>query len=223
MQHITIPDKLKNAYLTELRVGDYLRLLFPNVEWIHDKKIPNIQAQFRPDYRSEELKLVVEFDGYHHYTRASIILADQNKNRVLTALGYKVIRIPYFMQMSPATVKYWFNIDVTFDQQYKHGFIDWRAELPASFCELGIAKFTNQLLALHNSQDTNISQITNEILDSLLIKSVKFDKYSKDKSLYLNKNLAIWPIKYLDWLKAVYEQSNYCYNMLPHNPNTILL
>ena len=46
----------------------YLKAIFPDVDdWIHDKPIKLKGRLYRPDYRSESLKLIVEFDGMHHY------------------------------------------------------------------------------------------------------------------------------------------------------------
>jgi len=51
---------------------EYLAVIFPDTsDWIHDKSIKEInglKCNYRPDYRSESLKLIVEFDGIFHYT-----------------------------------------------------------------------------------------------------------------------------------------------------------
>ena len=52
----------------------YLKVIYPMVnDWIHDQSIPGLQVngkvcRKRPDYRSETLKMIVEFDGLQHYT-----------------------------------------------------------------------------------------------------------------------------------------------------------
>ena len=44
----------------------YLKFIFPGVkDWIHDKAFPGMRT--RPDYRSDSLKMVVEFDGLPHF------------------------------------------------------------------------------------------------------------------------------------------------------------
>ena len=50
-------------YLTEERLGDYLGILFPNTQFIHNKAVPNSGlTRARHDYRSEKLKNYCFFD-----------------------------------------------------------------------------------------------------------------------------------------------------------------
>ena len=59
---------------------EYLKEIFPNTtDWIHDKIIKGMivdgkQSRIRPDYRSESLKLIIEFDGLQHYQNPEKIL-----------------------------------------------------------------------------------------------------------------------------------------------------
>ena len=53
---------------------DYLNEIFPHInDWIHDEKLPKDIVEkykvgrLRPDYRSETLKMIIEFDGIDHY------------------------------------------------------------------------------------------------------------------------------------------------------------
>ena len=77
---------------------------------------------------------------------------------------YKVIRIPYFVQLnSPDVIKEVFNIDVSIGfNDYPHGFIDEKCILPCDFCSLGIKKFLNDLIRFNS--------ISNQIIDSLKTK-----------------------------------------------------
>ena len=52
-----------SCYLTETLLEEFLKHKFINGEWIHNKKFLN----YFPDYRNEYYKLIVEFDGYHHF------------------------------------------------------------------------------------------------------------------------------------------------------------
>ncbi|OAV71965.1 hypothetical protein Barb4_00251 [Bacteroidales bacterium Barb4] len=46
---------------------EYLKVIFPKVDdWIHDKSCSGWKRKVRPDYRSESLKLIIEFDGLQH-------------------------------------------------------------------------------------------------------------------------------------------------------------
>lgn len=132
-------------YLTEERLGDYLEILFPNTQFIHNKAVPNSGlTRARPDYRSEKLKLIIEFDGYQHYNSASVILNDNKKDIAYKALDYRVIRIPYFIQMSPNLCKL-LGSKKRVAQTYPDGFIDSRALLPADFSSLGLKRFEKDL------------------------------------------------------------------------------
>ena len=80
---------------------EYLKVIFPNVDdWIHDKSIGILNGEkckFRPDYRSETLKMIVEMDGLPHYTSPQNIVNDEMKTKRYEDDGYTVIRIPYFI------------------------------------------------------------------------------------------------------------------------------
>ena len=58
----------KDTGIHRTGLDEYLKVIFPNInDWIHDKalgKINDITYKSRPDYRSETLKLIIEFDGY---------------------------------------------------------------------------------------------------------------------------------------------------------------
>lgn len=146
-------------YLIESRLGEFLKKLYPNHEFIHDKIVPNLGINNRPDYRNDELKLIVEFDGYQHYTSSSYILTDQKKDEIYSGAGYRIIRIPYFVQLSTDVIQNLFEIDFIINQVYPHGFIDKKAILPADFCELGIHRFKSDL--------ERFSFIKQEIIQSL--------------------------------------------------------
>ena len=132
-------------YLTESNLKDYIEQIYPDTEWIHDKRFP--EQRFRLDYVNHDKKIVIEFDGYQHYTKALAIIRDTRKDRILTSLGYTVIRIPYFIQLDKKTIKVLFGIDCNIQQQYPHGFISNEPTLvlPCDFCELGIENFKKDL------------------------------------------------------------------------------
>ena len=81
----------------------YLSVIYPGYSWIHDKplgKINGVTYRSRPDYRCEEHKIIVEFDGILHYSNPEQVLKDKYLTEIYTNLGYKVIRIPYFIQLT---------------------------------------------------------------------------------------------------------------------------
>ena len=125
------------TYLTEDSLGDHLKKIY-NVNFIHDR--PFI-GRFKPDFRNDNLKLIVEFDGDRHYTMAKFILRDALKDKQEEELGYKVVRWPYFVQMTSKTAKMLLGVDYDVKQEYPHGFVDAKCVCPADFCMLGIEKF----------------------------------------------------------------------------------
>lgn len=132
-------------YLDEKQLGSLLKDLYPNVEFVHDRQVPNSGIKSRPDYRSDELMLIVEFDGAQHYQTVSNILKDRKKDGVYSDMGYKVVRIPYFVQPVPLTIKHYFGIDSNITSNFKHGFISDDIVLPCDFCTMGINRFSEDM------------------------------------------------------------------------------
>lgn len=152
-----------NEYLTEQRLGRVLRELFPNNIFIHDRIVPNSGTRRRPDYRCDELMLIVEFDGDKHYKEVAKIKNEQEKDTTYSNMGYRVIRIPYFIQMSISTIKYFFELNTNWVQNYPHGFISPNVILPADFCELGVFKFRNDLNRFNFIEEDIIQSLRNKI------------------------------------------------------------
>ena len=132
-------------YLTEDSLYELLTHLYTDFEIIRNKIVPNSNIKNRPDFRIESKKLIIEFDGYRHYTMPNVILTDINKDKVYSSIGYTVIRIPYFIQMTFELQKLLFDTVCNVETSYPHGFIDDAALLPAAYCELGIIRFKNDL------------------------------------------------------------------------------
>lgn len=134
-------------YLTEASLGRFLRERLDG-DVIADSVVPDLRRRFRPDYRSERHRLVVEFDGDQHYRSAGHVLRDQERDVVLRAAGYSVVRIPYFVQLDATTIAQLFGPLVTDRSAFKrfpHGFIAEKVVMPADFCELGVQRFSADL------------------------------------------------------------------------------
>lgn len=70
-------DKDTGVCRTEL--DEYLEVIFPRSEWIHDMPFGIYGGEnhrFYPDYRREKLKLIVEFDGVQHCQKPNVIKKD---------------------------------------------------------------------------------------------------------------------------------------------------
>ena len=160
----------KETGLQRTSLLTYLNTIFPEIDdWIHDKVIPkeltnNKIYRNRPDYRSEKLKMIVEFDGIHHYTNPDIIIKDKYNTKLYENFGYKVIRIPYFIQLTNEVVKILFNKDIK-----ENLFPDNIASLtykcrntPAYLCLAGIERMKNELNKFPKQREINIKYLINE-------------------------------------------------------------
>jgi len=73
----------KDTGLIRTGLDEYLKIIFPETkDWLHDKAFGEYNGQkykIRPDYRSESLKLIIEFDGLPHYKNPAVIEKDYIK------------------------------------------------------------------------------------------------------------------------------------------------
>lgn len=154
-------DKDQNICRTGLE--KYLKAIFPNVnDWVHDKIVPGLmvngkKSKIRPDYRSESLKLVIEFDGLPHYQYVDIIMQDEEKNKIYESNGYRVVRIPYFIQLTNDVVYTLFHVKVKeklFDENIPSLGINGRHS-PAYLCPLGITRMAKDFLKFRQQYEVN--------------------------------------------------------------------
>ena len=132
-------------------LNEYLKVIFPDIDdWVHDKAlgltVNNKVCRKRPDYRSEKLKMIVEFDGIQHYTMPDRIKNDVLSTKFYESLGYKVVRIPYFIQLTNKAVKYFFNVDVKeplFNENI-HSMDKNERNTPAFLCGAGILRMIEE-------------------------------------------------------------------------------
>lgn len=97
-------------------LDEYLEIIFPGCIWIHNKAFGRHGGQKyykRPDYRCDELRLIVEYDGVQHYQKPDVIQRDIKNQSLYESYGYNVVRIPYFIQLTKAAVKVLFNKTIT--------------------------------------------------------------------------------------------------------------
>ena len=176
----TKPKKYKLSELSNETLGDLLSVFF-------DKKIEsstpdqtNIVKEFKVEYFDQtsqrkshfiidyflthkETKIAFEYDGPEHYNNVNKIERDQRKKKKLLELGYKVICVPYYLQLTKDIAKHFFSedFDVYSDGKYSsaveriyktlneeamlaHG---WHttSETPANFVEKGIRRFLEEV------------------------------------------------------------------------------
>ncbi|MBK7428270.1 MAG: DUF559 domain-containing protein [Saprospiraceae bacterium] len=141
-------DKATGLHRTGLE--EYLKVIFPKTnDWIHDKAIGEVNGhryRKRPDYRSESLKIIIEFDGLQHYTNPDIIEKDIESTNLYNDFGYKVVRIPYFIQLTNKAVQTLFDINVP--QELFDGKIPSLSTVgrnsPAYLCPAGVKRMAQE-------------------------------------------------------------------------------
>lgn len=148
----------KDKFFTEgvnTDLATYLEAIFPNNTFEYNKAVPKqIQLDrgstshrlYRPDARCEELNLIVEFDGVPHYTSNSQVLSDMNRDIYFSELGYEVIRIPYWLQLSQLNIYHLFGVDVDNNMcELRYSFYDTDSHgletCPGAMCEAGRLRF----------------------------------------------------------------------------------
>jgi very-short-patch-repair endonuclease len=137
----------ERPYLDESSLGRFLRERL-DAEIISNARVPTIGRAFRPDYRSEKHKLIIEFDGDQRYRSANHVIEDKTRDQILTDAGYEVIRIPYFVQMTEPVITLLFGNHLANRNRFKdfpHGFIADTVIFPADFSELGVGRFLEDL------------------------------------------------------------------------------
>lgn len=160
--------KISPAYgMHRTGLDTYLKVIFPNTnDWIHDKRVPNCIKNTRPDYRSESLKLIIEFNGLNHYTKPNILLKDIEKEKMYKDMGYKVVQIPFFIQLTNQAVAKMFEVIVKeqlFDGNVPSLLVDDSCT-PAFLCPLGIKRMAEDFLNYPEQYETNMQSMKKEDL-----------------------------------------------------------
>ena len=139
----------KETGLNRTGLEDYIKVIFPEIpedHWVHNKSIPDSGRRIRPDYRCEDLKLLIEFDGLQHYQQPDKIRKDRENQTFYESLGYKVVRIPYFIQLTNEVVKTMFGRVVSeplFDPSVTSMAISG-SNTPAFCCPAGLQRMAEE-------------------------------------------------------------------------------
>lgn len=129
----------------------YLKYIFPQTsDWVHDKAFPNMRI--RPDYRSDTLKLIVEFDGLPHFTSRDVYLKDIEKTKKYESYGYKVVRIPLYINLTTKVINTLFglNLDQVFFDKDISPFNE--SFQPNCFCLSGLNRMAKDFLSIAPEQ-----------------------------------------------------------------------
>ena len=107
------------------------------------------------------MKLIIEFDGLPHYTNPDIIEKDLKNTELYEGFGYKVIRIPYFVQLTNKAVETLFGVKVSedlFDGVFPSLGIKGR-NTPAYLCPAGIQRMAKEFKKFPEQYLTNINAL----------------------------------------------------------------
>jgi hypothetical protein len=135
------------SYLTEAKLAAALRQLVGTAWAGGQVSLPGSRRRFDMAFRSSGTTVLVEYDGDEHYRDSLKIRADRQKDDLAAASGMRLVRVPYWVQLDRAMARHWFGLRADIEQSFPHGFITTKL-FPASFCELGVARFRRDLGAL---------------------------------------------------------------------------
>lgn len=118
----------------------YLDNIFPGVEFIHDKVVPDFivdgkKRLFRPDYYSPSLQLAIEFDGIPHYTSPIACIKDYERIELYKNNGIKLVRIPYFIPLTKEIA------DSLFSEYKEYNSIELFPDKVPSLTDKGVPSF----------------------------------------------------------------------------------
>lgn len=160
-------DKVTGLHRTGLE--DYLEAIYPNtVDWVHNRnvriEINGVECDRRPDYRSESLRLIVEFDGLPHYQKPDQIVRDEENTKGYIGANYKVVRIPYFIQLTKSAIKELFGVAV--EQDFFNPNLPSIGSLnkntPAYLCPAGVERMAREFLRFPDQYAVNVSALEEE-------------------------------------------------------------
>ncbi len=161
-QEIADRDGRDPSGLPRTGLDTYLRAIFPTVDdWVHNRTITGAEGAAkgkRPDYRSETLKLIIEFDGVQHYTDPQKIWDDEKKTAAFTELGYQVVRIPYFIQITNEAVMVLFGtrVEEPLFPASQASFTSLGKYLPAYLCPAGFKRMAKEFADFPEQYKVNL-------------------------------------------------------------------
>lgn len=136
-----------SGYLTEDKLASVLQVLL-GPRWLgRQSKSGKGKSTWDMAYVVDGVITAVEYDGDDHYCNTLKIKADREKTAFASANGIRLIRIPFWVQLTTSTLAHYFQMHADVVQTFPHGFITTKC-FPASFCELGVERFRGELAAL---------------------------------------------------------------------------
>lgn len=154
----------KDTGVCRTGLDEYLEVIFSGSEWIHDTPFgvhDGKNYRIRPDYRCEKLKLIVEFDGVQHYQKPDVIRKDGDNQKIYESFGYRVVRIPYFIQMTNDVVKILFGVEVAQSLFPEHipSMGPKGQNTPAYCCPAGVKRMAKDFVKFPQQYEVNMEAL----------------------------------------------------------------
>lgn len=144
-----------DGYLTQEKLEAALQEIVGE-RWVgRETRLEGTRRRWDMSFRDDHRHVVVEYDGDEHYRNTLKIKADAEKDEAAVRLGLKVVRFPYWIQLDRVTLSLFFGFDADIEQDFPHGFVTTKI-FPASFCEMGIARFQRELAELPEAVRTTV-------------------------------------------------------------------
>jgi hypothetical protein len=158
-----MPSITISGYLEQSKLEAALQQLVGNGWRGRELTVPGTKRRWDMAYELSGQTTIVEFDGDAHYRDPLKIKVDRDKDRIALGLHYRVVRFPYWIQLTTETLDFYFGLQADVIQSFAHGFITTKL-FPASFCELGISRFRAELASLPASvRDSVVASLRDRI------------------------------------------------------------
>lgn len=168
-------------------LNECLTKIFPNVkDWVHNKEVDKFldgkKLRTRPDYRSESRMLIIEFDGVQHYSKPDVILKDARNTDNYQRLGYTVIRIPYFIQLTNSAIKELLG-EVIKEPMFDVRYASLGASMgsPAYLCPAGLERMAKEFTRFPEQYQVNIQALKgchNDMLTGASLLEAAYNRHS---------------------------------------------
>lgn len=156
------------------KLSVYLDTIFSGINFEYDSFVKKSEVpknisfhRYGCDAISRDLKLIVMLDDPRHYTDTAVGINDQMKDRWFHAVGYTVVRIPYYVQLTNDVVEDLFKIGTPVELcTIKNNFFRGGDEginfniLPGNMSEIGRVRFIREF----NSFSTEVRKMIYEDL-----------------------------------------------------------
>jgi len=150
-----------SGYLTQRKLEQLLKEISGEAWLGKELRLPNSRRRWDMAFKRGSTIFVVEYDGDEHCRNSLKIKTDIEKDETAKKLGYKVVRVPYWIQIDSEMLEHYFGIKNEIEQDFPHGFISTKV-FPASFCEKGIERFQTELVSLPSTVKNNVLQSLRE-------------------------------------------------------------